>query len=374
METYNKLNAGISAGYGNDFTIVHGDSLPNPRIASMKQNLYKFSAAKNTAMLVDMNERMYDGNRLKGFEEFKKELESLNITYNQNWLEAEYRTARQSGYMAEKWHSIENNSTLFPNLKYKTQGDNKVRPEHSKLDGIIAPINSPFWDKYYPPNGWRCRCDVIQTAEPASIALPTHVPDVKPEFELNIGKSGQIFSENKKAGHTFFALTKNIPGWEKRFEQSKQEAPFEKIHSPKGKIVKVNIYADQRPDEFTNNLELATKMTDEFGLQIEMPAHLDGRILKGIKNPEYIINGEMKADRKTPEAKNYSNILSKANKQSCQIVFISLKKNNDTLESAYKAVDNILKFDNVHINIHTVYIIAADGIEVKVYNRKKATK
>lgn len=48
------------------------------------------------------------------------------------------------------------------NLQYRTQRDKKVRPEHAALDRVTLPMSDTFWQEYYPPNGWNCRCTVIQ--------------------------------------------------------------------------------------------------------------------------------------------------------------------------------------------------------------------
>ncbi|MCD8288564.1 MAG: hypothetical protein LUC26_01440 [Prevotella sp.] len=40
--------------------------------------------------------------------------------------------------------------------------ERRVRPEHAKLNGITLPFSHRFWDEYYPPNGWNCRCTVVQ--------------------------------------------------------------------------------------------------------------------------------------------------------------------------------------------------------------------
>jgi SPP1 gp7 family putative phage head morphogenesis protein len=45
---------------------------------------------------------------------------------------------------------------VFPFWQYLTVGDERVRPSHRALDGIVAPANSPFWDD--KPGGWGCRC------------------------------------------------------------------------------------------------------------------------------------------------------------------------------------------------------------------------
>ena len=36
--------------------------------------------------------------------------------------------------------------------------DDRVRPSHRALDGIIVPKDDPFWQNHFPPWEWGCRC------------------------------------------------------------------------------------------------------------------------------------------------------------------------------------------------------------------------
>jgi hypothetical protein len=96
---------------------------------------------------------------------------------------------------------------------------------------------------------------------------------VKPEFEINIGKSGQVYNEDSKNGHRFFALAKSDPKWAKRFELSKLEAGYEKVKTPRGNVVKVSIYADE--NDFIDNLESAKKAIDSTGLSYSIRPDLN---------------------------------------------------------------------------------------------------
>ena len=63
--------------------------------------------------------------------------------------------------------------------------DSRTRPAHRLMDGIIKPINDPFWTTRYPPNGYRCRCTTVALTERQAAArggvtqiVPTEaVPD-----------------------------------------------------------------------------------------------------------------------------------------------------------------------------------------------------
>ena len=37
-----------------------------------------------------------------------------------------------------------------------------MREEHAALHGVTLPPSDSFWAEYYPPNGWNCRCTVVQ--------------------------------------------------------------------------------------------------------------------------------------------------------------------------------------------------------------------
>ena len=50
----------------------------------------------------------------------------------------------------------------MPYLEYTAVMDDRTRDEHAALDGHIYPIDDPFWQTFYPPNGFNCRCNVIQ--------------------------------------------------------------------------------------------------------------------------------------------------------------------------------------------------------------------
>ncbi|GGA84604.1 hypothetical protein GCM10008015_26720 [Flavobacterium palustre] len=363
--TYSDLSEGAGKGYGKKWSKFPADgkgSLPN----ELKKNLYAFSGAKSYAQLEEINRLLFDQDgKLRPFNEFAVLAKKVNRQYNVNYLQAEYQTARTAAQMAEKWERLQETKDLFPNLKYRIVGDSLVRPEHAKLDGIIKPIDDPFWSKYYPPLDWRCRCDAVPTAEDTTDDKEEDLP--KPTFKGNVGKDKEIFT---KKG-TFFKLLNTNEKAIQNAELSKLNAPVEVVHRSKKGKVEASIFADEV--DLKDNIATAIILADNLNLNVQIRPHLDGRIVPGHKNPEYLINGVL-GERKAPESTNYKKSLKKANEQKCEVVVIDLSVNKDSIENAYAKIENVLKQPGIHPNIKTVYIVSKDGKEVKEYKRKKQPK
>lgn len=110
------------------------------------------------------------GNR-KPFEQFLNDVRKIDETYNRGYLRAEYNFVQSSAEMAAKWEEFMEDGDRYY-LQYRTAKDDKVRPEHAALHGVTLPITDPFWEEYYPPNGWNCRCTVVQVRKSKYPATP----------------------------------------------------------------------------------------------------------------------------------------------------------------------------------------------------------
>ena len=128
----------------------------------LQRSNYIFSGIKTFHELNEAFPSLIDenGNR-KPFEQFLNDVRNIDRTYNQNYLRAEYNFCQASADMATRWERFEEDGDRY-NLQYRTANDDKVRPQHAALHGVTLPISDPFWKTYYPPNGWNCRCTVVQ--------------------------------------------------------------------------------------------------------------------------------------------------------------------------------------------------------------------
>ena len=126
-------------------------------IQRLKESNYIFSGFKTFHEMKEAFPLMVDENgKRKPFEQFLKEVQTVNEKYNSHYLRAEYNFAVTSSEMAAKWEQFEEDGDRY-DLQYRTVGDDRVRESHRKLDGVTLPPSSKFWDEYFPPNGWRCR-------------------------------------------------------------------------------------------------------------------------------------------------------------------------------------------------------------------------
>lgn len=74
------------------------------------------------------------------------------------------RMARGAG----QWDRVQASKTALPYLRGVTAEDSRVRhppksphSDHRAWDGIILPVDHPFWTRWWVPLGFRCRCSII---------------------------------------------------------------------------------------------------------------------------------------------------------------------------------------------------------------------
>lgn len=88
--------------------------------------------------------------------------EIRTVTYGTPWrLETIYETNLQTAYMAGRYKGMMAATQSAPWWEYAATMDNRTRPTHAALNGMVFRYDDPFWQTWYPPNGFRCRCRVI---------------------------------------------------------------------------------------------------------------------------------------------------------------------------------------------------------------------
>ena len=166
------------------------------------QEMYGNSAARTYSQMKEITRLLVDANgKLRSYKDFKFEAGKVNEVYVGAWFKTEYTNAVIASQMAAKWQRIQADKETLPYLKYITVGDDRVREEHQEMEGIIRKVDDAFWIIWFPPNGWRCRCDVLQLSNAKETDLSkVTLPDIPSMFQFNPGIEGMIFPP----GHPYY--------------------------------------------------------------------------------------------------------------------------------------------------------------------------
>lgn len=188
-ETATYLAKGIERG-------IEEASPTEAMVSSLRESAGIFSGFKTFHEMKEAADMLLDeqGN-LKPFERFSKDVQKINADYNKHYLKTEYNFTVQSASMAARWEDQQDDGGGRYLLQYRTAGDSKVRESHRKLEGITLPASDPFWDKYYPPNGFNCRCTVAKVRA-AKYPATDSKKAMKAGDDATAGKYAEMFRFN----------------------------------------------------------------------------------------------------------------------------------------------------------------------------------
>lgn len=82
-----------------------------------------------------------------------------------------------------------------------------MREQHRILDGITLPPSDKFWDEFFPPNGWNCRCYAVQVS-------PKRYPESNSEEAIQRGRAA-TYQPNAK-GQNKAQIFRFNPGKDKK--------------------------------------------------------------------------------------------------------------------------------------------------------------
>ena len=226
-----------------------------------------FSGLKTHAQLTEARQYLKDKNgNIVPYYQFEQQILKLNEAYNKNYLEAEYEFAVQSAQSVENWLTFSDDTERYW-LEYRTAGDERVRADHEALRGVCLPKTDPFWESYYPPLGWRCRCTVVQV-----LASEKQLSDSKKAQELGqrattqIGASGKnkldMFRFNPALEKTLFPKNNTyskVVGAERVKKVLEKEKPIEYKNVSSRELK--DIYREQNFDKNNEDIIMGRKIT-----------------------------------------------------------------------------------------------------------------
>ena len=116
-----------------------------------------------------------------------------------NRLRTIYRANLRAARAAGQWDRAQRTKKTHPYFLYELGPSKKHRDQHVAWAGTILPVDDPWWDDHFPPNGWGCKCRVRQisareaerrggaTARPPRDARTMTNPRTGMRFEVDRG-------------------------------------------------------------------------------------------------------------------------------------------------------------------------------------------
>lgn len=183
---------------------------------------FMVAGAMKDELLADFQEVigrcLRDGLTLEDFrKDFDRIVAAHGWSYNgtRGWrTRVIFETNIRTSYAAGRWQQAQRTKRMRPYGRYVHTPNRHPREEHVAWDGKIVPLDDPWWDFRWPPNGWGCKCAVETVSEQErqregwqiwnpppdntrSVAVKTpdgmiHVETVEgvdPSFAYNPGKS-----------------------------------------------------------------------------------------------------------------------------------------------------------------------------------------
>lgn len=117
---------------------------------------------------------------------------------------ANVRTARAAG----QWERIQRTKAGLPYILYVRTTSAEPREEHLQWVGLILPVDHPFWETHFPPNGWGCKCSVRQITRREAEKLLQ-----EPGYTGEAPDFGWTDFENRRTGEVVKVPIGIDPGW-----------------------------------------------------------------------------------------------------------------------------------------------------------------
>lgn len=212
-----ELVSGLKKGFG----VTVGWNTPDTLAYQMMEyNLFEFSTSKTEARLAAMTDLLIDKEKkqIRSFDEFEKLARQQVSEFNSNWLETEYNLSIAVGQNSAAYlRFTAEKDTVTSYVQYQTAEDSLVRTEHAILNGSIFNLSDREAMKLWPPNGYGCRCEMLQYIGDTSGQVmkgkdAQQLLDgdsgkwTNSQFSINRGDLKEVFTKQQ-----FYSDTKGLP-------------------------------------------------------------------------------------------------------------------------------------------------------------------
>lgn len=360
--------------------VLESGAVPEVMARHLREDVFVFSGFKTYRQLKEAAGllRNPDGT-LKSFHRFYNDITAIKEKYNRHWLKAEYIFAQASAEMAAKWKDFEQDGDEY-DLQYRTAKDDRVRYEHRVLHNVTLPVSDPFWNEFFPPNGWRCRCTAVQVRkgkypESDSATAIQQGREATCQADKNGVNRAAIFRYNPGKQQVIFPP--HHPYYE--VSQREQEAIGQALH-PEEKAYTVvpttagrlRIHSGHGKGEREENIRVASYFTNKYAYEIDLLDNPDGVKSADSFNRTLGYEEEYKVNQ-TPSKNSIDRLIRDARRQADHIVLwidsdISLGDLRDAIIDRVRRSESIKGITIVFKGTDCTYTreqIIEDGFSIK---------
>lgn len=308
---------------------IESGVIPDAMARKLEDDVFVFSGFKTYQGLREASRLLRDDDgTVKPFYRFYNDITAIKENYNRHWLKAEYLFAQASAGMAAKWKEFEEDGDRY-NLQYRTANDDHVRYEHRALHNVTLPFDDPFWEEFFPPNGWRCRCTVVQVRKgkypesdsataiqqgrEATYQAGKNGANKAEMFRFNPGKQQVIFPQH----HPYYGVSEKEREAVMKMVRPEEQA-YTVVPTRGGKL---RIHSGHGKGEREENIRVASYFTDKYGYEIDLLDNPDGVKSADSYNRTLGYEEEYKVNQKEHPTKNsIDRLIRDAKKQADHIV------------------------------------------------------
>lgn len=134
------------------------------------------------------------------FKEWKKDVDNIlsqsGLNLSEGYLKTVFRTNMNHAYNAGIYMKMDKYKDRYPYYQYCGTLDGREQEHTRELNGKIFKIGTPEADKYFPPNGFNCRCYTISLTadevDPDEVVGDGDIDQDVGSFTGNIGNNEYI--------------------------------------------------------------------------------------------------------------------------------------------------------------------------------------
>lgn len=87
------------------------------------------------------------------------------VLVNERRLRTIYDTNVRMSLATGNWLRVQRQKDVLPFLRYLASTSEHKRPLHKLWYGVTLPVDHPWWQTHFPPNGWGCKCNYRQISQ-----------------------------------------------------------------------------------------------------------------------------------------------------------------------------------------------------------------